>query len=118
MHPKKKLYLGKKFYSATSAQREYELTRSESRSGFAISEAELEHLDSVVSPLLLEGQSIHHISQNHADSIMCSEKTLYTYIDNNLFTARNIDLPRKVRLRPRKLKPVSLKVDKACRMGR
>lgn len=100
------------------AQKEYELTRSESRSGFAISETELEHLDSVVSPLLLKGQSVHHISQTHADSIMCSEKTLYTYIDNNLLSARNIDLPRKVRLRPRKSKPVALKVDKSCRVGR
>ena len=115
---KRSCTLEKRFYFATSAQREYELTRSESRSGFAISEAELAHLDSVVSPLLLKGQSIHHVAQNHADSIMCSEKTLYTYIDNNLLTARNIDLPRKVRLRPRKSKPVPLKVDKACRVGR
>ena len=110
--------LEKRLYSAISAQKAYELTRSESRSGFAISETELQHLDSVVSPLLRKGQSIHHIAQNHADSIMCCEKTLYTYIDNNLLTARNIDLPRKVRLRPRKAKPVALKVDKACRIGR
>lgn len=115
---KKNCTLEKRFYRAMDAQKEYELTRSESRSGFAISEAELEHLDSVVSPLLLKGQSVHHISQTHADSIMCSEKTLYTYIDNNLLSARNIDLPRKVRLRPRKSKPVALKVDKSCRVGR
>jgi IS30 family transposase len=49
---------------------------------------------------------------------MCSEKTLYAYIDNNLLSARNIDLPRKVRLRPRKAKSVGLKVDKTCRIGR
>ena len=100
------------------AQKEYELTRSESRSGYAISETELKHLDSVLSPLLLKGQSVHHISQTHADSIMCSEKTLYTYIHNNLLSARNIDLPRKVRLRPRRLKSVTIKVDKSCRIGR
>ena len=64
------------------AQKEYELTRSESRFGYAISETELKHLDSVLSPLLLKRQSVHHISQTHADSIMCSEKTLYTYIHN------------------------------------
>ena len=115
---KKNCTLEKRFYRALDAQREYELTRSESRSGFAISEAELEHLDTVVSPLLKKGQSVHHIFQNHADSVMCSEKTLYNYIDNNLLSARNIDLPRKVRLRPRKTKSVSLKVDKTCRIGR
>lgn len=100
------------------AQKEYELTRSESRSGYAISETELKHLDSVLSPLLLKGQSVHHISQTHADSIMCSEKTLYTYIHNNLLSARNIELPRKVRLRPRRSKSVTIKVDKFCRIGR
>ena len=45
-------------------------------------------------------------------------KTLYTYIDNNLLSARNIDLPLKVCLRPRKSKPVALKIDKSCRIGR
>ena len=115
---KKNCTLEKRFYRAMDAQKEYELTRSESRSGFAISETELEHLDSVVSPLLLKGQSVHHISQTHADSIMCSEKTLYTYIHNNLLSARNIELPRKVRLRPRRSKSVTIKVDKFCRIGR
>ena len=71
---KRNCTLEKRFYHALSAQKEYELTKSESRSGFAISETELEHLDSVVSPLLRKGQSVHHICQNHADSIMCSEK--------------------------------------------
>lgn len=35
---------------------------------------------------------------------MYSEKTLYNYIDNGFFDARNIDLPRKVRYRPRRKK--------------
>lgn len=110
--------LEKRLYDALYAQSEYEQTRSESRSGFALSEQELKRLDSVVSPLLLKGQSIHHICQHHADSIMQSEKTIYTYVDNNLFSARNIDMPRKVRLRPRKKKPVAFRVDRKCRTGR
>lgn len=115
---RKSCTLEKRLYDAMSAQKEYELNRSESRSGFAISEQELDHLDSVISPLLRKGQSIHHICQNHADSIMQSEKTIYTYVDNNLFSSRNVDMPRKVRLRPRKKKPVPFKVDKSCRIGR
>lgn len=110
--------LEKRLYDAVSAQKEYELTRSESRSGFAISEEELARLDGLVSPLLLKGQSIHHICQTHSDSIMLCEKTVYTYVDNNLLTARNIDMPRKVRLRPRKQKSVPFKADKSCRIGR
>lgn len=46
------------------------------------------------------------------------EKTAYVYINNNLFDARNIDLPRVVRFRPRKKKSVEPKVDKKCRIGR
>lgn len=115
---RKSCTLEKRFYDALSAQKEYELTRSESRSGFDISEQELKQLDDMLSPLLRKGQSVHHICQNHADSIMHSEKTIYTYIENGLLSARNIDLPRKVRLRPRKAKPVPLKVDKSCRIGR
>jgi len=48
---------------------------------------------------------------------MCSEKTLYNYIDACLFDIRNIDLPRKVKYRPRYKKP-EFKVDKGCRIGR
>ena len=36
---------------------------------------------------------------------MCSEKTLYNYVDACLFDVRNIDLPRKVKFRERYKKP-------------
>ena len=110
--------LEKRLYRASYAQKEYELVRSESRSGFALSEAELKQLDDVVSPLLQKGQSLHHISIHHADELMKSERTLYTYINNGLFTARAIDMPRTVRMRPRKNVSRKLKVDKSCRIGR
>mgnify|MGYP002738416611 CR=1 FL=1 len=51
----------------------------------------------MVSPLLKKGQSLHHIAVHHADELMKSERTLYTYTNNGLFTARNIDMPRSVR---------------------
>ena len=110
--------LEKHLYRATYAQKEYELVRSESRSGFALSESELKQMDDVVSPLLRKGQSLHHIAIHHADELMKSERTLYAYVNNGLFSARNIDMPRTVRMRPRKNVSKSLKVDKACRLGR
>ncbi len=113
-----KCTLEKHVYKASYAQSEYELVRSESRSGFAITEAELKQLDEVVSPLLRKGQSLHHIAVHHADELMKSERTLYTYVNNGMFTARNIDMPRTVRMRPRKSVSKILKVDKACRVGR
>ena len=54
---------------------------------------------------------------DHVDKIMCSEKTLYNYVDAQLFDIRNIDLPRKVKYRPRYKQP-ELKVDRGCRIGR
>lgn len=115
---RRKCTLEKSLYSAFKAQKEYESLRTDSRSGFALSGKELEHLDSVVSPLLRQGQSLHHISVTHADETMTSERTLYTYVNSGLFSARNIDMPRTVRMRPRKGKKKSVKIDKACRTGR
>ncbi len=117
-HNRTRCILEKAFYKATSAQRKYEFVRSESRSGFALTENELKHLDGIISPLLINGQSLHHIAISNPDKIMKSERTLYAYINNGLFSARNIDMPRTVRMRPRKGKPKSLKVDKHCRIGR
>lgn len=110
--------LEKSFYKALSAQKEYETLLSESRSGFAFSEEEIRHLDNIVSPLLIKGQSIHHISIFHKDEVMMSERTLYSYVNNGIFSARNIDMPRTVRMRPRKSKTRPLKVDKSCRINR
>lgn len=68
-------------------------------------------------PLVKQGQSIHQIYLNHKDELMCSEETLYNYVDACLFDIRNIDLPRKVKYRPRYKEP-ELKVDRGCRVGR
>ena len=113
-----KCSLEKHFYQAVYAQKEYELVRRESRAGFALSPEELKQMDDIVSPLLIKGQSLHHIAVHHADELMKSERTLYAYINNGLFTARNLDMPRTVRMRPRKNVSKNLKVDKACRKGR
>lgn len=73
---------------------------SSSHKGALCDEAEIARLNTFVTPLILNGQSIHQIFCNNADTLMCSEKTLYNYIDAGFFDARNIDLPRNVRYRP------------------
>ncbi len=110
--------LEKHLYSANYAHQEYQAVLSESRSGIAISEEEAAALDLTLSPLIRKGQSIHHICANNPDRIMFSEKSIYNYVDSGIFSARNIDLPRKVKYRPRKSRHDSFKVDKSCRMGR
>lgn len=49
---------------------------------------------------------------------MQPEQTFYTYVAHGLLSARNLDMPRAARMRPRKTKPKALKVDKSCRIGR
>lgn len=110
--------LEKRKYSAKSSQQEYQQTLTESRSGINLNEAELKHINDIITPLIENGQSVHHICVSYADSLMRSEKTIYSYIDSGLFKARNIDLPRKVRFKPRKKGGATMKVDKKCRVGR
>jgi IS30 family transposase len=52
------------------------------------------------------------------DEIMVDELTLCNYVDMGLFRARNIDMPRVVRMGKRKKKKVQFKVDKKCRIVR
>ena len=91
---------------------------SESRSGISLDEEEIKRIDDIVSPLVLQGQSIHHICCANKDSIMTSERTIYTYVNDLVLTVKNIDLPRKVRYRPRRKAKTCLKVDKTCTIGR
>lgn len=90
-------------YRAKVAYTQYEEDKSQSRQGIFLSKEELDTLDDLISPLVLKGQSLAHIYAHHKDEIRCSKRTLYTYFEQNLFTARNIDLPRKVKYKPRKI---------------
>ena len=110
--------LERRYYKALYAQKEYRETLSEARSGFCLTEEELAALNRILSPLIKNGQSIHHISLNHPDEIHFSEKTLYNFMDAGLIDAKNLDLPRKVRFRVKRKKSVEFKVDKKCRIGR
>lgn len=110
--------LEKHLYSASHAHKEYREVLTESRQGVQLIESEFLRIDSLISPLLWKGQSLHHICLNHQDEIMCDERTLYNYVDLGLFSARNIDMPRKVRMSKRRANKINFKVDKACRIGR
>ena len=108
----------KTFYKASRAQQEYKTLLSESRSGIGFTEEELKSLDDRVSTLIRQGQSPHNVSVNNRDTIMVSKSTIYRLIDSGLISARNLDLPRKVRYKPRKRKKSVFKVDRSCRVGR
>ncbi len=109
--------LEQRFYRAEKADSEYRKTLSEARSGICLTEEELRQVDRVVSPLIKQHQSPHHICIHNRDKLMISERTIYTLISTRAISAMNMDLPRKIRFKPRRKKSV-FKVDRQCRVGR
>lgn len=113
----RKCVLNKYFYQAQTADKDYRVNLTDSRSGLSYTEDELRYVNEVITPLVKKKQSIHHICATHPDKMLCSERTIYNLIGQGILSVRNVDLPRKVRYRPRqKAKP--FKVDKNCRRGR
>ena len=88
-------------YDARFAHRKYKEKLSDSRAGINLTKRELHQKDIIVSPLIQQGQSPYQIVTNHPELEM-SVRTVYTYMNMGLFTARNIDLKRKVKFKSRK----------------
>ena len=88
-------------YDARAADRKYRELLSNSRSGINMTKQQLRKKDQLISPLIEQGQSPYQILTNHPELDM-SVRSMYTYIDKGLFTARNIDLKRQTKFKPRK----------------
>ena len=92
----------KYFYDGRAAQRKYEELLKSSREGINMTPQELRQLDQIVRPLIISrGQSPYVILTNHPE-LDLSVRTLYHYIDQNVLLARNVDLKRKTKFKPRK----------------
>jgi len=89
--------LKKYIYDHDYAHKAYKIRLTESRKGFRLTLGELLHIESVVKPLVIKGQSIHHIVSNNKDVLMISERTLYRIVESCETDIRNIDLPMKVK---------------------
>lgn len=118
-HVHHKCTLTRNFYRAAEAQKEYETTLSESRTGVAISEEEAKQQAEIIRPLLEHKQSVYNILQA-CPEIGYSEKTIYNYIEQGVYPGiGNYALPRKVRYRARKVvKPIPIRVDRSCTIDR
>ena len=94
--------LERSYYSAKYADDCYRDLLISCREGINQAPVDVAVLDSLISPLLKQGQSLAHIYANHAHEIPCCRRTLYNYIDKSVFIARNIDMRRRVRYKVRK----------------
>jgi len=100
-----KCSLKKLFYHAEEAHIRLQNNISDCRTGILCNELEIARINALITPLVKNGQSLHQIYESNRDVLMCSEKTLYNYVAACLFEVRNIDLPRKVKYRPRYKQP-------------
>ena len=116
--PKRTCRLDKFYYRAKDSDASYQQLKRESRLGVNLSSEERADLDSLVSPLILKGQTMNHIFANHGEEIPCSERTLYRYIDDGVLSVRNIDLLRKVKYKPRKQSEKRTPLERACLVNR
>lgn len=95
-------HLEKHIYHARAAQAEYEETLVSSRVGINMTEEEVTKLNEIISPLIKKGQPLSHIFAVHAEDIPVCRRTLYNYLDQQVFEVRNIDLHRRVRYKKRR----------------
>ncbi len=93
----------KYYYYAKFANDEYQELLTNSRVGINLSKSEAYEIDKLIAPLIKDKkQSVNHIYANHPDELTFSKPTLYSYIEAGVFSVSNIDLPRKVKYKPRK----------------
>jgi len=95
-------------YDAVFADRKYRECLSSSRAGINMTRQELHKKDMIITPLIYQGQSPYQIITNHPELDM-SVRTLYSYLDDGILTARNIDLKRKVKFKPRNVHKTQIK---------
>ena len=89
-------------YNARFAEQKYRECLKDSRSGIAMTRQKLHKKDKIITPLIDQGQSPYQIVANHPE-LNLSVRSVYNYLDMGLLTARNVDLKRKVKFKPRKV---------------
>ena len=113
----------KYLYCPEDAHMDYRTTLIDSREGVNLTIQEVKQMASVIAPLLKQGQSPYQIITNHP-KLCISEKTLYNYIENNVFREiagiTVLDLRRQVsrKLTKKKAKTYKKRADKKYLEGR
>ena len=111
--------LTKHFYFANEADQLYKTRVSESKKGYDISEEDAYNIESVIVPLVKDKkQPINHIYENNKDILYFSKPTFYRYVNDNVISLCNLDLPKKTTYKPRKEESTINKKIKAYKVGR
>lgn len=104
-HCKDKGYCHKRklYYNSKIAHERYESILKESRQGVNITPEIIDQIEHAIIPLIKnKKQSINQVYLKHRDILYFSIPTLYHYIDLGVLSICNLDLPKKVKYKPRK----------------
>jgi len=112
----------KYYYEAGTAHSEYRRDLVDSRTGVDLTVSQAKEMAAVIGPLLKQGHSPYQIVRDNPSLGIC-EKTLYNYIDQQVFSVAgicNIDLRRKSsrRISKKKAKTYKKREDRAFLKGR
>jgi len=102
----------RKVYEAKKAHAAYRNMLVDRRSGFDLTYEQLVLIDELASPLIKQGQSPYHVKKTLGDALPVCESTLRKLINECELEARNLDLRRKVKQKPRKKRPLRLHNEK------
>jgi len=84
-------HLDKYFYNAIPAHEAYLYELKDSREGINLTTKERDIIGNILKPLLDKKQSVYQILNNHPEIKQC-EKTIYNYIESDVFKTNGIDL--------------------------
>lgn len=87
-------------YTALIADKQYHSLLIDSRTGIDMTHERLLEIDTVISPLVKQGQSPYLIHEAHP-GLGISIKTMYNYINNGSLSVKDLDLYKKVKYKPR-----------------
>ena len=102
-------------YVAKFAQREYEKLLVEAREGIPLNKEEFYEADRIIAAGIRQGQHLYHIMSSN--ELKMSKSAVYRNLHKGYLSVSAIDLPRVVKFKPRKQKPLEY-IPKALKVNR
>ena len=89
-------------YYARKADDSYKEIKSDSRKGINLTPEEVYIINTTLTPLIKNGQTINHLYINYPDILNFSKPSFYNYINNGVFEFGPLDFPRIFKYKKRK----------------
>ena len=105
-------------YYARKANDAYKELITESRKGINLTPEQVYQINSIIYPLVKNGQTTNHLYINHPDLLDFSKMSFYNYIKNGVFEFGPIDFPRIVKYKKRSSQKRRTRKEREIRVNR